>query len=243
MKTRNEEISFKEIANVILPKLWLIVLISLIVTALTFVYCNYLKKDTYTSSFDIYIYKGDSNTSPSVSDIQTAADMLETYEYILTTNNFLEAILLQLPKEYSSVLTADTIRAMMSISAVGNSGALRISLTSYDADFVAGLCKNFAPAIPNQIIDSIPNALKVSITEGPTRTPLAPNSKHVLRNSLIAFAVSAVLLMGAVWVFDAFDTIIRDKKKLEENFDIPVLGVIPRQEVFLKRKEGEDGAV
>ncbi len=245
MINHDKEISLKDIAKVILPKLWLVLLVAVLVAALTFIYCEFIKKDTYSSSFDLYIYKGDSS-SPTASDIQTAEDMLETYEYILKTDNFLEAIILKLPEEYSSVLTPEIIRSMMRISSVGNSGVLRITFTSTDPAYVADVCKNITPIIPNQIIDSLPNPLMVAITDGPTKSPIAPNPKHALRNSLILFIISAFIVMICVWLDDMLDTTIRDKKKIEENFDIPVLGAIPRQDSFLKYKqykEGENGTV
>lgn len=232
MIKHKDEISLHEIIRTIIPKLWIILLISCIVMGLTFGYTKYIKKDTYTASFDIYIYKGDtSGGSPSLNDIQTAADMLETYEYILKTNKFLDGAIMQLPERYSSTLTADYVRKMISISAVGNTGALRISLTSTDPDFVLDLAKNFAPVIPNQVLHSIPNALKVSISEDPQHGPLAPNSKNVVRNSAVAFICTAVIMIALVWIIERFDTTIRDKKKIEDNIDIPILGAIPRHEV------------
>jgi capsular polysaccharide biosynthesis protein len=241
MKRREDEISIKDFLNVILPKLWLILLVSVLVTLAVFVYSGFVKKDTYTSSFDIYIYKGDNNSAPNLSDIQTAEDMLETYEYILKTNDFLEAIILQLPDEYKNTLTPNAIRSMMSIGSVGNSGVLRISMTSSDGDFIADFCQNFAPIIPTQIVASIPNALKVSITESPSGAPISPNSRNTVRNSLIAFFVSMVLMSVAVFTVNLLDTTIYDKKKIEDNFDIPVLGSIPRHHVSSVKKEGKNG--
>lgn len=34
--------------------------------------------------------------------------------------------------------------------------------------------------------------------------------------------------MAVIFVANMLDVTIRDKKKIEDNFDIPVLGVIPR---------------
>lgn len=243
MKKHDEGVSFKEIANTILPKLWLILLVAVIAAAGTFVYCKYVKEDTYTSSFDIYIYKGDSNTSPSVSDIQTAENMIETYEYILKTSKFLQAVIFEMPAEYTGI-TPEALRAIMNISPVGNTGAIRISLTSTDAEFVLGFTKSFAPLIPSQIKKTIPNALKVEISEYPPQLgPIAPNSKNPVRNAIVAFVAAAVVVITAIWIHAAFDTVIRDKKKIEDNFDIPVLGVIPRQEVGKTEKEAEKDAV
>ena len=60
--------------------------------------------------------------------------------------------------------------------------------------------------------------------------------------SPLAFLVSGVLLAVAVWVYSFFDVIIRDKKNLSDNIDIPILGVIPKHELILVSK-GEDANV
>ena len=43
-----------------------------------------------------------------------------------------------------------------------------------------------------------------------------------------ANVVGAVLSMALIFVMDMFDVIIHDKKKIEDTFDVPILGVIPR---------------
>ena len=60
------------------------------------------------------------------------------------------------------------------------------------------------------------------------KAPSSPNSRNVLFNTMIGIAVGAVLSMALIFVMDMFDVIIHDKKKIEDTFDVPILGVIPR---------------
>jgi capsular polysaccharide biosynthesis protein len=48
---------------------------------------------------------------------------------------------------------------------------------------------------------------------------------------LVGVLAGMVVTMIVIFVLSIFDVIIHDRKKLEENFDIPVLGVIPRFEI------------
>ena len=41
---------------------------------------------------------------------------------------------------------------------------------------------------------------------------------------------------AAVWVFSALDVVVRNKKKIEDYFEIPVIAVIPMK----KSKEAEE---
>ena len=64
-------------------------------------------------------------------------------------------------------------------------------------------------------------------------------SKNIFTNALIGVLIGAVVSMLGIFVYSIFDVVIRDKKKLEDNFDFPVLGVIPRYDVPVEQdKEG-----
>lgn len=232
MNKQNEEISIKEIAGIFIPKIWVILICAFLAAAITFCYCNFFKNDTYSSSFDIYIYN-ENNSSATTGDIAAAEGMLETYKYFISTDTFLNAVIIGLPDEYANVLTTRSIKGMMSISSIGNSGALMVKITSTDKDLAYALACRFVEVAPNIIVEYIPNALEVSITESP-KIPSSPNSKGELKNSMIAFLIGTVISMLAIWVFNIFDIVIHDKKKIEDNFDIPVVAVIPRQDVSLK---------
>jgi capsular polysaccharide biosynthesis protein len=56
------------------------------------------------------------------------------------------------------------------------------------------------------------------------------NDKNLMRNTVIGFMVGVVLSMVAIYLYSVLDIVVRDKKKLEDNLDLPVLGVIPRYE-------------
>ena len=229
MKKQNSEISLKDICGILLPKLWIILLVAIVCAGAVFCYSNFFKEDTYTSSFDIYIYNDNSN-STTVGDIQVAEDMLERYEYFIKTDTFLNAVIVADP--YSQGLTTEALKNMINISAIGSSGALRISITASDPAYAFSLARKVVETAPETIVKYIPNALKVSVTEVP-KAPTAPNSKNAIKNALISFAAAVILTMLIVLVQNSFDAIIHDKKKIEESFSIPVLGVIPKHDVSL----------
>jgi capsular polysaccharide biosynthesis protein len=53
-------------------------------------------------------------------------------------------------------------------------------------------------------------------------------SQNLKRNLLIGIFSGAMLSVLALWLYSSFDTRIRNRRALELNFDIPVLGVIPK---------------
>ena len=65
----------------------------------------------------------------------------------------------------------------------------------------------------------------------PPSTPSAPNGKNEVRNALIAFLIGFVLTTGVILIIAFADVIVRDKKKLEDHFDLPILGIIPFHDI------------
>ena len=64
---------------------------------------------------------------------------------------------------------------------------------------------------------------------GEPEMPTRANGRGTVRNALIGGIAGLVLALLGIWLFSVIDTTVRDKKKIEDNFDIPVLGVIPLQ--------------
>ena len=72
-------------------------------------------------------------------------------------------------------------------------------------------------------------AVTIDLKDDPA-LPTSPDSKNVVRNAVIGFAGGFLLAALAVFVISKLDVVVRSREKLEDNFDMPVLGVIPRLE-------------
>ena len=130
----------------------------------------------------------------------------------------------------------------MSISEEGN-GVFKISVTTDNPQLSFALAEGIENMAPAAIKTNVQSVLSITIFESP-KLPANPNSNHIIRNVAIAFLVGAFLTSVVVWLINIFDVVIRDKKKLEDNFDIPVLGVIPIQILSDKVKgETRDNAI
>ena len=91
MKKQHDEISFKDLLNIFLPKLWLIAIISVVCSAVLGLYSAFIKDETYTSYSTMYVYK--SATAANTSDIAVAQEMVSIYEIIIRTDEVLNIII------------------------------------------------------------------------------------------------------------------------------------------------------
>ena len=235
MKKKNEELTFKDIISVFIPKVWLILIVAILFGAIMGVYSLVLKKDTYTASSTMFVYK-DSQSITST-DMVVAENMVKVYSIVLTSDEVLNDVIASLPPEYAKYnVNAAFLRSVMSISEQGN-GVFKISITTDNPQLSFALAEGIENTAPAAIKTSIQSVLSITIFESP-KLPTAPNSKHIARNVAVAFLAGALFAAVIVWIINVFDVVIHDKKKLEDNFDIPVLGVIPIQTLSTKSKGG-----
>jgi capsular polysaccharide biosynthesis protein len=241
MRKRNEEFSLKELVNIFMPRLWLIMIVALICGSVMAVYSAVLKEDTYTSTTRIHVTKEQGyGYNYAVSDVDFATSYLETYKMVLTIPDFLNTVLAHLSDNHEAYeqydgeyedrgwdkLGPDRIKGYISCDT--QQDILTVSVTTEDPILARALADSIAYVFTQEDILAYPDdVVKVKILQI-AKAPAAPNSRNVLLNTAIGVIIGAVITMTFVFVMNMFDVIIHDKKKIEDTFDIPILGVIPR---------------
>ena len=232
----NEGLSFKDLLGIFVPKIWLIVVVALIFAAVVGSYSTFFKDDTYTSEAQMIVTK--ESDSISGSDLDVAARMIETCSRIVTNQSFLEGVIESIKEheeygQYSWVasLTPSYIKSAMTISQLGETELFAISVTTTDQVKSFVLADMISKEINDSLYQYLPyENITTKISEH-ARISRVANSKNVVRNTVIAFAAGAVVTMVVLFVLAILDVVVRDRKKLEDNFDIPILGVIPKHEI------------
>ena len=115
----------------------------------------------------------------------------------------------------------------MSIGGIDDTSAFSMSVTSTDKQLAYALAATMADCAPDHISGVYPYSVKVTVVEEP-RVALTANGKGTVRNVVIGFAGGLIVSLLAIFVMARLDVVIHDRKKIEDAFDIPVLGVIPR---------------
>ncbi len=228
MSKKNKDTTVKELFEMFLPKLWIIILVAAIFAASMCAYSIFMKEDTYSSSADVYVFK--ENSDPTASDIATAGDMVAIYAKVIKGDVFFKYIKPKMENE-GYIITFDQFKRYVSISQNDDSPTFTLKVTTTDAECSFLLAQFVTVGIEEYIAGNI---LKNSIQSSVYNTAkLAENanSKNMVRNAVIAFVVGAILSAVAIWIYSANDNIIRNVKRIEDALDIPVLGVIPRHDV------------
>ena len=234
MVKRNEEFSIKDIISLFIPKVWIIVICALVFSFIFGGYAAFIKDDTYTSSAKMHVIKQTSSQISS-SDIDFVSKVIDDYKVLITTDMFLNYVIQDIESEETYIsnkwnISKSYIKGHMSTSAITDD-ILQISVTT-DNPAKSHL---IATAVSEVIRDrsrelfAFGDTLTVKIVHA--STPNSANSKNVVRNLFIGFVGGAVGSMLVIFLVAMFDIVVRDKKKLEDTFGLPIIGLIPRFDV------------
>ncbi len=233
MKKNNEEITFKDILSIFIPKLWLILIIAVVCGAVLGVYADG-KDDTYTATSTIDVRKNSDTINNA--DFELANTVIMKIREMVYSDDFLIEVIANIyGRDDYPGLTPGYIRSVFSYAPIDN-GMFRISVKTTNAELSQRIAQSFETLLEIEFLSYSNNAL-IAIPFDSAKIPTSPDDKGVLKNAVIGFVGGGVVATVAVWMLYILDTTVRSKKKLEDNFAYPILGYIPREK---KEKAGKE---
>ena len=240
----NDEITIKGLIDIFLPKLWLIVLLGVVFAGAFGVYSKFLKDDTYTSTAKFIMVKVPTkyneevtnvaqNTGINANEISAMQSLIQMAEQVMKTDDFLMTVKEELVKRDSdySELTVGNLRSMLSISLDGEGTVFDLKCVSLSSKLSFDITEIVFSTLPD-VIKEVFSSYAIMITDIQTpREAEHANPKNATRNAVIGFMAGALLAMVVVFIVSKLDIAIRNREKIEANFNIPVIGVIPYYDV------------
>ncbi len=223
----NEEFNFGRIVSILLPKWPLIVISTILVGAMAFLYSTFLITPLYQAGGTLYI-SGDTDDvvkDVNLSDLVLSQELAKTYGQILSSNTFFKEVAQESGLDY----TYDEIQDMTSITNVEETGILYVSVVHSNP--------KVAYKLTNCILEKAPQELERIVVRGtatvidPAELPEHPASPSIPRNTLLGMLIGAFLAVAGVLLRDLFDSTFKNAEQIEKDFGIPVLGSIPTIEI------------
>ncbi len=223
----NEEFNVKQLIGLFLPK-WPIVLIcTLVVGIISFLYSSYAISPTYVAEGTLYItgevnvVAGSIKQNTNLSDLMLSQELARTYGEILSSNTFFKGI----ANESGTKYTFSQIQRMTNITNVEDTGLLKISVSHPDP--------KMAYKLANKILELAPAEISRVVVAGsatiidPAEMPKAPSSPNIPRNTLIGAIIGCAIAVIVIFMQNWFDNTIKTDEEVQTIFKLPVLGVIP----------------
>ncbi len=217
------EISLSDILAFVKKRILLIVLCGVYVMAGAFLVSNYLLKEQFRAEVSMYVAPNadEINRTASLSELNYAQAVVDTYIEILQTKSFLNEVADASGVDYTST----QLKNMISMSALNGTEIFRIRVTSTDPSEAFTIANTMAELAPGKIIE-IKDADAVRVVD-PATLPIQPVSPNKAKNTLMGFALGIFLGFGIALLLEMNDTRVKSEEDLTRRYDYPVLGVLP----------------
>lgn len=218
------EYSLSDIISILLKRFWFIALCIVVGTAGTFLISQFVIEKQYTASVQMYVSPNKENPSAvgSISELNYAQAVVDTYIEILKTTSFLDSV----ADSVNLGLTGDQLKKRIQIHAVNNTEIFEVKVEYPDPQKALRIANTIATLAPRKIIE-IKDADAVRVVD-PARLPESPSNPNVLLNTVIGALLSLVISVLVVFLLEMLDRRVKDEDDLTRHYQIPILGTIPK---------------
>ena len=217
------ELSLSEIFSILMKRIWLIAICLILGTAVTFAVTEYFIDEEYTASVSMYAAPNnqDVDVYASLSELNYAQQVVNTYIEILKTKTFMESVARVSGLGYS----IDDLEKMVEINAVNETEIFEVQVTSTDPEASFLLANTIAKLAPQKIIE-IKDTDAVRIVD-PAKLPTEPSAPNVLLNTIIGFALGLVIGIMIAFLLEMLDKRVKDEDDILKHYEVPILGMVP----------------
>lgn len=221
------EIDLLHIFEVLLAKIWTIILVALLFGASAFGIASKLITPKYESSAMFYVNNnnlniGSASFSISSSDISASQSLVDTYIVILNTRNTLNTVIKKADIDYSY----EELSKMISASAVNSTEVFKVTVNSADPEEASKIANTIAEVLPDKISEIVTGSgAKVVDYAVIDNNKVSPS---ITKYTAIGILIGVVLSSAIIILKDIFDDTIKDDTYLLNTYeDIPTLATIP----------------
>ena len=239
-ETRELDIDLQKIFYMMRTKVVYIILATVLLAGLSGVFTHFFIDPTYTATAKFYVYNDPNNnvqTDRAItrSDIDASSDIINTYVYLLKTDTVLDKVAQDL-----GVASGDEIKDYIEASVVENTLVFQVMVTTTDAEYSAKIANTIAKIAPDEIV-KIVNAGGANVVDW-AKVPTKPSAPNKKKNIIIGAVAGFVVSFSLFFVYEMFDTTITNSRDIEREFDIPVLGTVPKLDAPAKSNYGSDNS-
>ena len=223
-----KELDLLKILKTILHHIVPILISGVVVAVACFSYSTFFLKTTYMTSAQILVDNGGLNEAgPSNSgtvegaDLSTSLNIVNTCVDILKSDNLYKDLAKALNDKYSYY----SLKSAFSIAEHDErSLCIDIAVSGTDPQLIKTLANTFLDIAPTYLSTKIRNT-QVSVLA--TADKVVRTGPQIGGNTAIGFVAGALLCAAVFVIISLARNIIENEKDFKDNYDIPLLGVVP----------------
>ena len=223
-------IDLQEIFNLLMKKIVWIILCAAVCGLIGFAVNWFFLKPVYQADAMIIVNTRDEQNVLITNDqINSARQLVNTYEVILKSDTVLDQVISALTARGLSGanrLTVSNLKKKITVTPVNNTQVMKISAQDYDPDLALAMVDEILTVAPSIIIRTV-KAGSVEVVSFPKLEP-KPVSPKKMRNLVLSVAGGAVAAAAFIIIQDLLDNTVKTDEDIRKKLDMPVLGVIPK---------------
>ncbi len=221
-----------------------IVLATVILAVLSGCITQFLIDPKYSASCTMYVYSNtdrvSTDSSIGSSELAASQQLVKTYIFVLESDQVLQKVIEELDLD----MTTESLRNLISCAQVEETEIFSVTVTSKNAVLSANIANAIAQVVPEEIVRVV-KAGGVEVIDY-AKVPGEPSSPSLKKNITIGAMIGFVFSFAGFFIYEMFDTTITSEKDIERDFEIPLLGTIPRllphsEKEFANPKENANG--
>lgn len=225
VENRSEkEIDLGVILRVLKRYFILIIIVTLLFGAGTYVFSRFVITKQYSASATLIVNnKSSDKTTYNTAELNAAQDLAEVYAIIIKSDTVLQQVIdnLNLNMSYTQ------LNKCVSVSAVNKTQVFRITMTYPDAEFAEKVMEEIVKVAPPIIADKVEaGSVKVISEAGIDNNgnPVSPDSR---RNAIIGALVGLALVLAFIFIKELVNNKFKTEDDVINTLHVPLIGIIP----------------
>ena len=211
----------------LLRRIWekkiLIVLVTLLFTALSLAVSIFVITPKYASTTKVYVVNQtkDEKKAITTQDVQLGSLLVKDYKEIILSNKVME----DSAEKSGTGLTAKELAKKVSVDAPKDTRIISITVQDKDPQVASDLA-NIVKEISADQIKEVTKIDDVTTLEE-AKAATSPSSPNILKNAILATALGFILVVAGVVLFELLDDRVKRAEDIEETMGLVLLGVVP----------------
>lgn len=222
------ELTLNKLIDLMLKKIWLIVLIVIISGISAFAISRFVIQPKYRSSTTVMIVKTDTDLSASITQLK--ADYMEFTKSDVFLANVDESLNTEEKLEQyglTEAIPAKRIKTYLSVNQNNaNSSAFDIIIVAEDPNIAFSICREIeksADKIYKKSTKFRGTTIEIINEARYNAEPISPN---VALNTVVGVFLGIIFSFLVIIVLHIVDNSVKDESDLVDNYDLPLLGVV-----------------
>lgn len=223
-ENREIEVDLLQLCKAILAKAKYILLVTVIFGMCGFAGSKMFLEPVYEATVKMSVITQTQAEDVINDRLNSAKSLVDTYAIVIKNRAFMDKII----KELDLDMTPGQLASCISVKSVNKTEIMQVAVRHTDRTLVKAIALKIDEHAAQHINDEYPvGTVKIVEHAYAKEAPVSPNHKS---NAVLAALVGFALSCGLFAVLHLMDNTYKSKMDIQNDLDMPVLGVIPKVE-------------